>query len=251
MDWLDDCRSQCGAENVAWLVRQFAGYVRSEVAGLKESDMVDAAIVGLALKDPQNLEAALRIGNSFDEIRRNVASIFLRCVQERLVEWVLQQGEDWEVVVKWDGGNWVEQPGKKWLPLLLRKRAWPELVGVAIQAEEPGPCKVFIGICGPTQDSWNETVSVNTQLYGEQNKFTGRESRQRIAKAMDLKVPRNDWWVQYDEYLRDANGQDVSDWREITTVTRLYSEKDAVCKHITGQMAELAARIGGLVIDAG
>ena len=114
--------------------------------------MVDAAIVGLALKDPQNLEAALRIGTSFDEIRRNVASIFLRCVQERLVEWVLQQGEDWEVVVKWDGGNWVEQPGKKWLPLLLRKRAWPELVGVAIQAEEPGPCKVFIGICGPTQD---------------------------------------------------------------------------------------------------
>jgi hypothetical protein len=154
LDWLDDCRNQCRAENVASFVRQFAAYVRSEVAGLKEPDVVDAVIVGLALKDQQNLEAALRIGKSFNEIRRSVACTFLRCVQEGLEGWARQQGEDWELVVRWPGGNWVEQPDKKWLPLLLRKRAWPALMGVAIQAEEPGPRKVFMGICGPTQDAW-------------------------------------------------------------------------------------------------
>ena len=75
---------QCRAENVAWFVRQFAAYVRSEITGLKESDMVDAAIVELALKDQPNLEAALRIGKNFDAIRRKVASKFLSCVQKGL-----------------------------------------------------------------------------------------------------------------------------------------------------------------------
>jgi hypothetical protein len=75
MDWLADCRNQCRAENVTWLIRQFAAYVDSVNARQKEPDMADTAIVGLALKDQQNLEAALRIGKNFDEIRRNVASM--------------------------------------------------------------------------------------------------------------------------------------------------------------------------------
>ena len=75
--------------------------MRSEVAGLKESDMVDAAIVELALKDQPNLEAALRIGKNFDAIRRKVASKFLSCVQKGLEEWARQQGGDWEVVMTW------------------------------------------------------------------------------------------------------------------------------------------------------
>jgi hypothetical protein len=198
---------QCRAENVAWFVRQFAAYVRSEITGLKESDMVDAAIVELALKDQPNLEAALRIGKNFDEIRRNVASTFLRCVQDGLEEWARANGEDWEVVAEWPGGNWIKRLDMKWLPLLLRKRAWPALVGVAIQPERTGPSEVFIGICGPTQDRWNnKDVIINTRLYGEHNKFIGKESRQRIAKKIGLPEPRqDDWWVQY-ENLRDAAG---------------------------------------------
>jgi hypothetical protein len=166
---------QCRAENVAWFVRQFATYVRSEIAGLKEADMADTAIVGLALKDQQNLEAALRIGKSLDDIRRNVASTFLRCVQDGLEGWARQQGEDWELVVTWPGGNWTERPDKKWLPLLLRKKAWSALVGAVIQAEQNGPWEVSIGIFGPTQDTWSEPKSVrqNRQFYGEQNNFIG------------------------------------------------------------------------------
>ena len=117
--------------------------------------MADAAIVGLAIKDEKNLEAALRIGASFDEIRYNVARRLLRCVQDGLEEWARQQDNDWEVVTTWPGGNWVERPGQRWLPLSLRKRAWPAMVGVSIVAENPGPTQIFIGISGPTKNLWN------------------------------------------------------------------------------------------------
>jgi hypothetical protein len=75
-DWLVDCQNQCRAENVTWLIRQFAAYVESVNAVQKEADMIDTEIVGLAFKDQQNLEAALRIGNSTGEIRRRVISTF-------------------------------------------------------------------------------------------------------------------------------------------------------------------------------
>jgi hypothetical protein len=63
-----------------------------------------------------------------------------------------QQDKDWEVTVTWAGRNWIERPNAKWLPLLLRKRAWPAMVGVAIVAQYDGPSEVFIGIGGPTQE---------------------------------------------------------------------------------------------------
>ena len=106
-------------------------------------------------------------------------------------------------------------------------------------------------ICAPTREAWERESRVNMQLYGEQNEFIGQESRRRIAKAIGREEPQNPWWVQY-ESLRDANGQDISDWRDTTTVTRLYSEteKSEVCEHIKGRMLYLAAKIGSLVIDA-
>jgi hypothetical protein len=141
MHWLADCRNQCQAENVTWLVRQFSAYVDSVIAGQKEADMTDTAIVGLALKDEKNLEAALRIGKNFDEIRQDVMRTFLTCVRDGLKEWAKKNDEEWEVVETWPGGNWIEQPIKIWLPLLLHKKAWPEEVGVAIQAEHSGPIR--------------------------------------------------------------------------------------------------------------
>jgi hypothetical protein len=113
-----------------------------------------------------------------------------------------------------------------------------------------GPIGVFIGISGPTQDTWEKQTKGNTQRYGEQNKFIGQESRQRLAKAIGLTEPQKGWWVHYDADLRDADGKDISDWSEITTVTRLFSERDPLCKHIIDRMTNLAAEIGSLVIDA-
>jgi hypothetical protein len=76
--WLLDCQNQCRAENVTWFIRQFTAYVDSVNGVEKEADMIDTEIVGLALKDQQNFEAALRIGKSTIQIRRTVLSHFLR-----------------------------------------------------------------------------------------------------------------------------------------------------------------------------
>ena len=37
VEWLIDCRNQCSAESVSWLIRQFSSYIDAVVAGRKES----------------------------------------------------------------------------------------------------------------------------------------------------------------------------------------------------------------------
>jgi len=234
---------------VAWLIRQFTAYVDLEISGQKESDMVDTAIVGLALSDQKNLEAALRIGEAREDIKGDVARGFLEGVKDGLESFARQQSEEWEVVETWPAGNWIEKPAKKRLPLLLRKKTWPALVGVGIQAEQAGqygPWGVFIGICGPTQDEFNKGVD-NTRFYGGQSKFVGLQSRQRIADETGLKQPEGTWWVQW-EPLRDTDGTDLSDWRDITTVKLLY-DRDGVSKHVIERITGLATKIAAIVID--
>ncbi len=213
--------------------------------------MVDTAIVGLALKDENNLEAALRIGENFIAIRSGVVTAFLECILVHLEEWVQKHGEDWEVRLKWRVGNWIERPMDKYLPLLLRKSSWPALVGVGIQAEWTGPSEVFIGVSGPTQATWNTDGSAakNAQFYGEFNRFIGPESRQRIVKAVEPPGQQSNWWVYYTKNLSDSAGQDISDWRDSKLVRRLFSDRDALSMLIVIKMTSLATTIGSLVID--
>jgi hypothetical protein len=250
LDWLIDCQNQCRADNVGWFIKQFANFVDSAISKQKGSDMVDTAIVDLALTNQQNLEAALRIGESVREIKLSVLRKLLTSVYDGLKEWAKRrQGKDWEVVVVWPGGNWIEKPNTEQLPLLLRRQDWPALVGVAIQAEHlasSGPWGVFIGICGPTQDEWGNP---RRKRYGEQKRFVGQESRLRIANAVGSLEPEQGFWVWYKGTLKDSAGRDISNWTDITTVTRLYAERDAVCEHIKGRMEELAAKLECIVID--
>jgi PD-(D/E)XK nuclease superfamily len=257
LEWLVECRNQCCAENVAWLLKQFSTYAVSVVAGPKEADMVDAAIVGLALndKDGKNLEAALRIGESLDEIRRAVISTFLRSIEDGLNDWAQKNSEGWEVISIWSGGSWIKQPGDKYKPIVLRKNSWPQTVGVSILAEYNGPRGVHLGIVGPTQASWKAggREEANTQLYGHQETFIGPESRERIANAMSAHpgppCSPSDWWAYYENFLADANRQNISDWRDLRTLTRLFSERDELSRFTTNRITFLATVIGALVID--
>ncbi len=248
LDWLAECQKQCRAENVAWFLRQFSTYVDSNITGQKEADMADAAIIGLALKDTQNLEAALRIGENLSEIKSKVVSAFLQCIHDRLKGWAQEKGEHWEVMMYGLGRNWIEKPNERYLPVLLRKRSWPAMVGAGISAEQNGPQEVFIGVCGATQDTWkNDRNSV--PLYGENDKFIGQDSRQRISNAIQSLGQQSSWWVYYEKSLMDSDGQNISDWRDLKTVERLYSERDALSKHIVGRITSLAASIDSIVID--
>ena len=249
LDWLSNCRNQCEAENVAWLLKQFSAYVDSAIGGQKEDDMADTAVIALAQFNDQNLEAALRIGENFDAIRHNVARAFLICIQDRLKTWAEQNGEDWEILADWRGRNWIERPELRHLPILLRKRLWPALVGVVIRADHEGPGGVFIGVFGPTQDGWNEDEANNTRLYGKQFKFIGQETRVRISKALE-KPLRGGIWVHYGKPLTDRNNHDISNWRDTEIVTRLQSERVPLSEYIAGEMTKMAAKIGDLVMDA-
>jgi hypothetical protein len=235
---------------MGWFLRQFAAYVDLVIAGQKESDMVNAAIVELALRDEQNLEAALRIGESLVAIRLKIATNLLRCVYDGLKGWAQHQDAGWEVVESWPGGNWIEQPDQAMLPLVLRNSTWPELVGVVIQAEGTGPHNIYIGIFGQLRNDWTPR---KRELYGEQTKFVGHQSRQRIVEEIEKtekgNTSKQSVWVYWDRKLKHRDGQDISDWRDIKTVTRLHSEKDKVCEYIKLRMTDLAAKISCVVID--
>jgi hypothetical protein len=249
LDWLVECRNQCRAESVAWLLRQFSNYLNSVIAGIKEADMADTAIVGLALRDPKNLDAALRIGENYGEIKRVVVKNFLQFIYDGLQAWAKERGEDWEVLTTWPSGSWIDKPDKKHLPVLLRKKSWPTMVGVAITAEQNGPHEVFIGIHGPTEKAFLKDSGASA--YDASTIFIGQESRNRIVNAITAPVKqRSDWWVFYDEYMTDSTGQSIFDWRDSTIVIRLNSEQVTLGNFIIGRITSLAASISGLVINA-
>jgi hypothetical protein len=53
---------------------------------------------------------------------------------------------DWDLVFDWPMGRWSNKPEAKWLPILLRRKSWPAMVGANIQAERDGPDNIVIGI---------------------------------------------------------------------------------------------------------
>ena len=215
--------------------------------------MGDAAIVGLALKDGKNLEAALRIGDSLEEIRLHVVSAFLASIQDRLKEWARNRGEEWEVRSNWNGKNWIERPAEKYLPIILRKGSWPAMVGAVIQADWSGLATVIIGAAAPTREAWKgkDGGAGNVQFYGSEINFVGEQSVNRITKkiAPQGKSPDSQaWWAHWDR-LTDSTGQIICNWRARGTICRLHSEKDPLSEVIVDKLTHIASDMDSLVID--
>jgi hypothetical protein len=127
------------------------------------------------------------------------------------------------------------------------------MVGVGITAECNGPYEVFLGISGPTEREWktDDGEVKNRNFYRDEKIFIGPESRQSIADAtLELSGKSSEWWPYYDKILTDATGRDISDWRVIKTVVRLFSEKQSLSEILTNKMVRLSKRIGELQIDA-
>jgi len=72
LDWLAECEDKCRAENVRWFLRQFRALVQ-RLTGEKELSMTGNAIVDLALRSTEYLDAAVRIGGQFERIVERVA----------------------------------------------------------------------------------------------------------------------------------------------------------------------------------
>lgn len=242
VDWLAECEHNCRAENVRWFLRQFQTLVLNKLVGEEELSMTGDAIVDFALRTIGNLDAALRIGDQSQRIRERVAVAILTNVQRRLRQWIQPNAGDWELVDTWPGGNWIRTPSKKYLPVLLRRKIWPSVVGAALVADWDGPSQVSVGIMAPTQRTWDGDKS-SVRWYGPQTGFIDDNTIQAIAAALGLATPNSPWWVNL-ELLRDAsNGQDISDWRTIETIKRLHTRSDELAKQIVEKMEMLGQKV--------
>jgi hypothetical protein len=245
LDWLAECEARCRADNVRWFLRQFQALVFTSLVREEEFSMTGNAIVDLALRSIDNLDAALRIGGQSQRIRERVAIAVLSNVRRRLEQWVQQNSGDWELNIAWQGGNWIVTPFERYLPILVRRKGWPSMVGVALSAGAKGPSEVFVGISAPTQTEWDTNADI-VGLYGMQTGFIEETRRQAISAAFGLAAPRSGWWVDW-EMLRDTDGQDISDWRTTETITRLHAKDDELAKQIVDKIEERARVLDSVV----
>ena len=111
------------------------------------------------------------------------------------------------------------------------------MVGANFQAERNGPDGIIFGILAPTEVQWKRDRQ-SVSYYGDQQNFIGDEAR--LALSTGLKVDQSaNFWVMY-EGLTDAEGQNISHWRDTDTVTRLYEERGAICEGIVTKIRVLA-----------
>jgi len=117
------------------------------------------------------------------------------------------------------------------------------MVGAAVIAENNGPSSVFVGIDAPTKRTWDgDTGSV--RWYGEWtgHQFLDDNKKQALAAAVGLAAPKDNWWVNRD-WLRDTDGQDISDWTTIETLKRLNDKSDELAKQIADKVEAFARKV--------
>jgi len=238
LDWLTECEGKCGAENVRWFLRQFRDFVHARLLRKEGSGMSGDVIVDLAFRSPDYLDAALRIGDRFEQIKAMVIHTLLTSVQRRLGQWVQQRAGDWELIDAWPGGSAINSPGSG-LPILLRKRRWPARVGAALSGDSR--TAMFYGILAQSQESWNRDAG-NERRYGRQTGFIDDDKRQAIAEACKLNQPRSAYWLDW-EYLRDIDGRDIRNWTSVETISLLHARNDTLAQHIASKLEGLAEKI--------
>jgi hypothetical protein len=240
LDWLIECEHRCYADNVRWFLRQFKKLIHKRLLSDGGSSMTGNAIVDLALRSTDNLDAALRIGEKLQQIRENVTKSFLSDVQRHIERWIEQHPGDWELCINWPDGNWIKTPSKKYLHILLRIKSWPSMVGSSLTADKDGPSAVNIGVLAPTQKTWE--TDQGAKSYGEHDFFIDDNKRQEIATVFQTPAPESTWWI-ISEILKDIDGQDISDWTKTEVIKRLHAKGEKLAMTIANRMGELAQKI--------
>ena len=239
-DWLNECEGRCRADNVRWFLRQFQTLIYKRLLPDEESSMTGNAIVDLALRSTDNLDAALRIGEKCQQIRERVTKSILSDIQRNIERWIEKQSEDWELCINWPRGNWIKTPSSSYLHILLRRPIWPSMVGASLTADGTGPSNIAVGILAPSQKTWEKDKGA--EYYGPHDFFIDDNKRQEIATALEMTAPESPWWVK-SEVLKDIDGRNISDWRDIETIKRLHATGERLAVEITNKMEELAQTV--------
>ena len=74
---------------------------------------------------------------------------------------------------------------------------------------------------------------------GKEQRKTFKHRRSALTKAVKSERLSNPWWISYEE-LNDAEGHNLSHWKDIDVVMRVYAENDVVCDCIVTKLLVLA-----------
>jgi hypothetical protein len=77
--------------------------------------------------------------------------------------------------------------------------------------------------------------------------FIDDNTRQAIVAALEWKARESPWWVDY-EYLRDIDGQDISNWTTIETIKRLNAGSgELVARQIVDKIDRYVQKLDAVV----
>ncbi|MDD2770337.1 MAG: PD-(D/E)XK nuclease family protein [Methylococcus sp.] len=244
--WLETAIKDCRAENVRWFLKQFASYIKQEIEGEKVSQMCNNALIKYAMTTPENVDAALRIAECGESLKENIRKKFLEEVLGRMEELAKTLGGDWEVRHEWPGGDWTTTTTMRHLPILLRKKDWPSMAGIAIQAGSTGPKDVQVGVMAPTYQVWQNTIK-NIEWretnYGKQQTFAGLESRKKILTGLEQGEDGGGWWI----YSHTIEPKDMVN---IDAIIEIHGERSIIIiDDIIGKMHGMGTMLRDLEIN--
>ena len=252
--WLTQCEIECRSEPVLWFIRQFKSYAKSAIRSPSEMTVEDQAVIQLALNSKQNLEAALRIGKVYDQIRCQVSQEFLKLVESRLADWSKKKGPSWELISQWPGGSWVDKPDLQEFPILLRKRSWPDMVGVCLihEHEELNLC-----VMGITREKWDKYKNEGKycKKYGDKKRFIGPASRERLGLTAKRYCQNtrhdtdDDWYPLWLCEFRGDSDYDITPWSKPAVLAQLATDGGAMAQSIVMYMTKLAEAFENIEIN--
>ena len=247
--WLSNCTRSCRAQTVGWFVRHFSDHVNSRVSFGREINMVDQHIIDISVESQESLEAALRIGRNYNDVKQEVVRRALQGTVDLAKAWAEQRRtEGWEVITDWKKGSWIASPYDRFLPVMLRKKNWP-MMGVIVMAGQNGPCEIEIAVMAPSRATWEEAGN-SADYYGEWSAFVDDETRSRIV-ALKERFPelnKESVWEPLFSLLR-FDGRDISDLRQDDAVLFVNTNMERLIKWLAERMIGLAKQLSDIPIN--
>jgi hypothetical protein len=149
VEWLEQCVAGCEAENVRVFINDLSEYLDTEFCdGEGKTAMNDDPIVKMLKehikKNRKQLEVTLKLESVATELREDIAQSFFTDLKRELEAGPTTAG--WVVFFDPDPFD----SSKKYQKLWLKKSAWPDGWGIALEMGQTGFKEFFIGFSCPS-----------------------------------------------------------------------------------------------------
>jgi hypothetical protein len=202
------------------------------------------------VKSQESLEAALRVGRLYADVKLEVVRRVLQGTVDLVKAWAEQRGnEGWEVITDWKKGSWITSPNSRFLPIMLRKKDWP-MMGVIVMAGGYGPREIEIAVMAPSRATWEEAGD-SVEYYGDWSAFVDDDTRSRVGELKEEfpELNKHSPWEPLYGFLH-FEGMDISDLREDEAVLFVNHSMTRLVERLGEQMIELAKKLSEIQIKS-